>query len=463
MKNLPIYLLILGYTIIAAFTIYYFNGTGDSGDSIYHYLFAKYAPIHPTLFFNHWAKPLYVLIFSPFAQFGFVSVKVLNSIISIAIIFLTYKIIQKLKIKKPIIGSLILICSPLYFVLTFSGLTEYLFALFVCIGFYSLFLNRTTFSIIIISFLPFIRSEGLIIIGVFAFYLFLKKQWKYIPLLLFGHIIYSIAGYFAHKDFLWVFNQIPYARLSSIYGNGNLFHFIEQLLYVVGVPIYILFWIGAVYIIWQSIYKKTSVELRIIVMVGFFAFFISHTIFWYLGIFNSMGLKRVLISIAPFTAIISLIGFNFITDVFLNQKKWKYIIQCILIAYIIIFPFTSNPSAIKAERDLILSKDQESAIQVADFIQKNVSQNHRFMYTHPYLSEVLHIDHFDSIKRIDFTDDILNNTSSGDIIIWENWFAVVENGISKEYLDTLPMLLNIYNSNVLDRGREVIYSVYIRN
>lgn len=462
MKNIKIHLFIFVYAIICSIILCYYNGTGDSGDSIYHYLFAKYAPIHPTLFFNHWAKPLYVLIFSPFAHFGFIGVKVLNIIISIAIIFFTYKIIQILKINNPIIGTLILICSPLYFVLTFSGLTEYLFALFICIGFYSLLLNNITFSITIISFLPFIRSEGLIIIGVFAFYLFLKKQWKFIPLLLFGHVIYSIAGYFVHKDFLWVFNQIPYARLSSIYGSGKIFHFVEQFLYVVGVPIYILFWIGVMYIIWQSIYKKASLSLQVIVLLGFFAFFISHSIFWYLGIFNSMGLKRVLISIAPFTAIISLIGFNFIINLFSNQKKWQYIIHCTLIAYIIIFPFTSNPSAIKIERDLMLSKDQESAILIAGYIKKNVSQHHRFIYTHPYLSEVLQIDHFDSLKRIDFTEDIINKTTSGDIIIWENWFAVVESGINKEYLDNKPELLNIKNIQVLDRGRDVIFSIYIR-
>lgn len=91
MKNLPLYFFILVYTIIAAFTLYYFNGTGDSGDSIHHYLFAKYAPIHPSLFFNHWAKPLYVLIFSPFAQFGFIGVKILNTFISLTIIFLHIK------------------------------------------------------------------------------------------------------------------------------------------------------------------------------------------------------------------------------------------------------------------------------------------------------------------------------------------------------------------------------------
>ena len=68
----------LAKTIVALFfaigcwVITYFNGTGDTGDSITHYFYAQYAPLHLELFFNHWAKPLYVLLASPFAQFGFI-------------------------------------------------------------------------------------------------------------------------------------------------------------------------------------------------------------------------------------------------------------------------------------------------------------------------------------------------------------------------------------------------------
>ncbi|MEA3478152.1 MAG: hypothetical protein U9R60_08235, partial [Bacteroidota bacterium] len=130
MKNNTIFILLLIYAIVATLTIYFFDGTGDSGDSIYHYLFAKFAPLHPQLFFDHWAKPVYVLLVSPFAQFGFIGVKIFNAIVSLLTIFFTFKIVKKLNIKNAIVGAIILIFSPLYFVLTFSGLTEPLFALF---------------------------------------------------------------------------------------------------------------------------------------------------------------------------------------------------------------------------------------------------------------------------------------------------------------------------------------------
>lgn len=461
MKNNQIYLLLFIYAIISSLTIIFFNGTGGAGDSVNHYLFAKYAPQHIELFFNHWAKPVFVLLASPFAQFGFAGMKIFNALVILLTLFFTFKSIQKLNIKNAIVGPIILLFSPLCFILTFSGLTEPLFALFISIGLYTLLSNKLILACLFVSFLPFIRSEGLIILGVFVLYLLVKRNWKLIPLLLFGHIVYMISGYFIYDDFFWVFNKIPYAHLSSIYGNGELSHFIYQLFYVVGVPIYILFWLGVISIIWNSIKKRMAIEVQILVFLGFFAFFMAHTLFWYFGIFNSMGLKRVLIGVIPLISIISLIGFNFISeDLFKNRRILKLTTQALFIGFILVFPFTHNPAAINWERDMKLSKDQQSAAQVVQLMLQNENTSQRYYYANPYLSELLNIDHFDKNKRLELNKDFMKKIKVGDLIIWENWFAKVEHGISKEYLENNKELVCIFNLNERDKGREILYSVY---
>lgn len=461
-RNQIVWLLVI-YSIIGFLTMYFFDGTGDSGDSIYHYMFAKYAPVHPEHFFNHWAKPVYVILACPFAQFGFIGIKVFNVLVSVLTIFFTFKIVEKLNIRNAILSPLILIFSPLYFILTFSGLTEPLFALFVSIGVYLILINKYTVASLFISFLPFVRSEGLIIIGVFGLYFLIKREWKLILLLMFGHVVYSISGFFIFNDFLWVFRQIPYARMDSIYGSGKITHFIEQMMYVTGVPVNILFWLGVGSIIWKSIKRSVNIEVQILVFAGFFSYFIAHSLFWYFGICNSMGLKRVLIGVAPLIAIISLMGFNFITEeVFKSKRTARLIVQGLLIAYILIFPFTSNPAALKWKRDLCLSQDQQSAIEVADFIVKNTDTNRCFVFAHPYLSEVLGVDPFDNSKRLELTQEAIDRTKTGDIIIWENWFAVVEHRVSKAYLDNSNELVNIYNVEHRHRNQEILFSVYRR-
>lgn len=461
MNNKAIYFFLTIYALLAASILFSFEGTGDAGDSVHHYLFAKYAPSHPELFFNHWAKPLYVLLASPFAQFGFIGVKVFNVLVMTATLFYTIRVAQKLKIKNAIIAALISVAAPLTFTLTFSGLTEPLFALFITIGIHLVLRHKYLSAALVISFLPFIRSEGLIILGVFGVYFMVIRHWKIAIALIFGHVVYSITGYFVHHDILWVFKKIPYAHLSSVYGEGGLFHYAEQLIYVIGIPIYILFGIGCIAILWKTIKRITTTEIQVLIFLCFAAFFIAHTLFWYLGIFNSMGLKRVFVGVMPLIAIISLMGLNFITeDLFQKNGVAKRIIQSVFIAYIIIFPFTSNPAAIDLKRDLELTKDQQIANMISNEVKKEIGIEHRFLYMHPHLSLALDIDHFDTKRHMELTEDILSNLMPGDVIIWENWFCVVERGITKEMLESNSELTPITSKIETDNGRDIEYAVF---
>ena len=60
------------------FLAFWYDGTGDEGDSVFHFLYSKHAFEHPENFLNHWAKPVFVLITAPVAQFGFIAMKIFN-------------------------------------------------------------------------------------------------------------------------------------------------------------------------------------------------------------------------------------------------------------------------------------------------------------------------------------------------------------------------------------------------
>ncbi|WP_317899090.1 hypothetical protein [Aurantibacillus circumpalustris] len=462
MKNL-IYYLLLFYALVCVLSITFFSGTGDSGDSVTHYLFAKYAPSHPILFLNHWAKPVFVLLASPFAQFGFIGVKIFNSLISLLVIFFTYKTAEKLEIKNAILVAVFLIFSPLFYILTFSGLTEPLFALFTILGIYFCSKQKHITAALIISFLPYVRSEGLIIIGIFGLYFLYKSLWKPLPFLTLGSVIYGFIGLFVFGDFFWVFTEIPYAKLSSVYGQGAFFHFVEQLINVTGVPIYILFWIGFLFLFALIIKKKTHAEQHILLFLGFCAFFTAHTLFWYLGIFNSMGLKRVLIGIIPLIALISLIGFNFISERVHSKPKLKKGVQIFLIGYILLFPFLPNPSAINWEKDMMLNPDQKIAIQVSEFILNEKLINYPLLYNHRYLSIPLNIDYFDSKKCLQITSENIKTMKAGNLLIWDNHYGEFESGFRQGKLDSNSTLTNIGIFKTNELGKNAIFSVYKKN
>jgi hypothetical protein len=459
-KPLQIYLLLAFYALLGALSILFFDGTGDVGDSVMHYLYAKSAVQHPHLYFDHWAKPLYVLLASPFAQFGFNGIKVFNLLNTGLTLFLIYKCAERLQLHNPLLAALLAMFSPLYYVLTLSGLTEPLFALFVALALYFSLQHRPLSAALVISFLPYVRSEGLIIAGVYLLYYCVIKKWKAIPFLLTGSVLYGIAGYFVHGNFFWVFAKIPYATLNSVYGSGNLFHFVSELYFVVGAPVYILFCVGFVLLALRFFRTPFSPEMRWIVFLGFSAFFIAHSAFWYLGIFNSMGLKRVLLGLMPYTALIALYGFNAITT---KTKSYNpvaaHLISGGFIFYALIFPLLPNPASVNVERDLMLTNEQKLAQDLCKHIQKE-NLVYPIVYNHFYLSEVLGIDHFDHSRRVELDSNWIAALKPGTLLVWENLYALKMSGSTKNSLEQNPQLIKRFECSGKVQDFEMVWALF---
>lgn len=454
--------LILVYGVLGVLTILFFDGTGDSGDSIYHYLYAKYAFTKPHLFFDHWAKPLYVLVFSPFAQFGFEGVKVLNLLFVVGTLYFTAKISNKWFQSPTYTAQLFLIFAPLYFVLTFSGLTEPLFAFLLTLGIYFYLSGKSYWGLVIISFLPFVRSEGLLFILFFVFFELLSKNWKAIIYLLTGTVVYSLAGYPVHNDILWVFTKIPYATSSSVYGSGDFFHFFEQLLYVVGIPFYIFIWLGVIVMTINVLKEKLIVKLYYIFVLGAGMFILAHSLFWFFGIFNSMGLNRVLICVLPLLAIIAAEGWYFIFEK-IHQKNifMGTLFTVVSVIAIVLFPFTSNKAALDFKHDLSLNKDQKLAAEVKGFLEDQDLKFDKLYAGHPYINMILNVNPFDGSQFEYMSLKSPKHMTKKDLIIWDNWFSVIEQEIPLEFLNentSLERIFWIEKNNY--KGRVIQYAVF---
>jgi glycosyltransferase involved in cell wall biosynthesis len=429
------FLLVTLFFLAGLFLVFTAKGTADEGDSIMHYLFARHAFDYPAHFFNHWAKPLFVLITSPFAQLGFNGMKIFNLLASSISLWFTFRIALRLNIPNAWAVIVMAIFAPMLMVVTLSGLTEPLFACWLIWGLYLLTGNKIILSLIWLSFLPFIRSEGLIILCVVLVYLLSKRYIKYIPLLFTGHLVYALAGFTIHKDLLWVFNTMSYATFSSAYGQGGWLHFAKNVPEIIGIPLTILLVTGIIYgaflLLGKFVFRDRLIvsDEKLYLVYGIFAaYFIGHSAFWALGIFNSFGLLRVLVGVFPFMALISLEGLNALTRFGKSRILFYF-----ALAIVMIYPFIGAKYSYKCKRDFSLKADQEAEWRLGDYVKQQYPdyKKHVFYYEPPYLSVTLDINYFDTSKHKRLINAFEENRfPDGSFLIWDDWFAPVEGKVT---------------------------------
>ncbi len=434
---------ILIYFLIMAVIAFIADGTGDEGDSIHHYLYAKTAWQYKQHFFDHWAKPVYVLIAFPFAQFGLDGVKLMNVLLNCGSLWLVYRIACALNFRWAWAPMVLLASTPMFNHLSLSGLTEPMCAFFITIGIHLLIQKKWIIAIVVLSFLPFVRSEGLLLLGIIFVYLVILSRYQYIPLLFTGHLAYSIAGYFHNKDLFWVFNKMTYATWNSAYGSGEWMHYINNLPVMAGVVLTILFFIGMLYglILLIRYFRKQTLhtetpELFLVYGTVVF-FFVAHTCFWALGIFNSGGILRVIIPVMPLMALINYRGAEYLFA-FINNERWKSGLVLCFVAIAFIYPFSGHIHGYRWKRDFCLKADQYAQNELAAWVKQTYPDyaNYRWYYETIHLSTVLGIDWFNQEKRRRLLDSFVKNEfQPGDFIVWDDWFGVVEAHITLESLD----------------------------
>ncbi len=87
-----------------------FNG---GADSITHYQISKFSWKHHYLFMDQWGKPLFNILFSPFAQLGFKVVNIVNILLIFWGAYLSVRIAQNLKFNRPLWVGFITLLTPI--------------------------------------------------------------------------------------------------------------------------------------------------------------------------------------------------------------------------------------------------------------------------------------------------------------------------------------------------------------
>ncbi len=449
--------ILAGYGLLFVLLAIFSEGSYGGGDSLMHYLMARYAPQHPSLFLDQWGKPLFTLLSCIPSQAGFTGIKLFNVFCALLSAALFYRMGRRQFERWPWLSIIFVLGVPVYFVSVFSGLTEPLFAACLVLSIYLFHNYRERWACLVISFLPFIRSEGYLILPLFLFICLYYRKWKAIPLLFTGIALFTIAGFYFQHTWNWVFGTNVYLTQPTDYGHGSIFRYILLHREISG-------WAGSFFILAAvagfvmklfAPSRNRELMVQVVLVFGSLAvYFSAHSWFWYRGIYGSAGIARVMAGIGPCIGYTAFCGFQFLMSrKEINENKPLRIIIWAMVAWAFIMPryVYSFPFP--------YSGFQKMQIRACDELKKQKLEDRFIYFEEPFIPVVLNFDPFDasrckslfhfgeSLKRDTITDTTGKAFKPGSIIIWDSRLCPREGMLPKDLLEKLNVkLLQSYSA-----------------
>lgn len=424
---------------------YVTEGFEGGADAICHWMISRDAFANPMLFLDQWNKPIFTIISTPFAQFGLLGMRFFSALTGIITGLVLYRIVKKKDHENwAWLPAIFLLFTPVYLPLLTSSMTEPLFGLFLTLFMFFVSKNKLGWAALIAGLSPFVRQEGIALVPVAAAVLIYVGQFRKVPLLFLGTIVLGLVGWLISGNVLWILTSFPYGSSSSeIYGSGTLFHFLRHLRELFGVPVSILFLIGAAFFM-QTCFNRLKNRVQLVpfelAVLGGLAFsvifFSAHSLVWWKGLSGSAGLVRVMACITPSVVLVSSYGFSRLVEFpLLNNELFKKLIVavCIITSAVQLALVTSLPTRLdepqivmRQAANWLISKQPTEKVHYPDAVFSYFARD--LNYDSPINKGVLDISQ-------------IGNLSDGEYIVWDSHFSQNEGRLPLDSLLFHPFLV----------------------
>jgi hypothetical protein len=260
----------------------------------------------------------------------------------------------------------------------------------------------------------------------------LQRQWKVLPWLFFGTFFYSVAGSFHYRNLLWLLHEMPYqGQAAALYGKGPLVHFIEASKFIFGLPLAAMVvlggaaWVGK----WRKGAPGSPRDMWLALLVGympFLVYFAAHSIAWWKGWGNSLGLIRVMAAVIPPAALLGALAWDQAAGILRLPAKYMGIITGILCLLLTLIPFTiyTLPVPLEGEQKLVR--------EASEWLKESGYAKEKIHYFDPFFPHYLDKDPFDREGMHLFVYDTAHpekNIQAGELVLWDAHFGPNEGGL----------------------------------
>jgi hypothetical protein len=404
----------------------------DQGDGIVHYFIAKSSWQQPHLFLDHWGKPLFTLLSSPFAQGGFTSYIGFNVLVFALTIFIGRKLIQRLTGESSLVESLfpvLLLSTPDFVYTLVGGLTEPLFGLLVLVLLWFYLTKKWFWFALLAGAMPFARSEGQLVVLLAAMPLVAYRQWKVLPVLGLIGLLYALIGQFVLGDFLWYIHDNPYTGAAQIYHHGAWNHYLLNWKNHMGLAGGMLCF--ALFFTWFMRDNQRLKGVHILALTIWLGIMLVHSYLWAHGEKGALGLTRLALHGWPAALVAGLALFH----TGFSDGLRQFTRNCVLVILTVISLWSLTKTPYPNE----IGPFEKSLSDAAEWVEDNRSRQASVYYYHPALalwagqsiadtSESWHQLTYHHIKKR------ASEWQSGDFLVVDSHFQKMEMAIP----DSLP-------------------------
>ncbi len=425
------------FSAVAAFT----EVPAGGADNYAHFNISRWAFRYPHLFLDHWGKPVFTILTAPIAQLGLTAVRIFNITAGLLTAWFCYRLAIHFKLKGAWFAAVVAVFTPIYFVMMPTAMTEVLFSLVLVVSIYLFFREKYLWSAIIISFLFLVRSEGLAFLMFFFMAFLVKKQYKSIPFLFTGFILFSLIGWmYYYHDFWWLINNRPYSTgAPSVYGSGKWYHYLKSMPFYYGhiVPVFLLAGTVVILLKWIKVNFKLnsdSLFLLLLVLGSFWGYLFIHSFLWWKGD-TSAGLARVMAGVSPLVGIMAAFAVNEVAIKVNHRKR--------IFAFLLILPaiYLTGAATDYYHNSVSWSLTDPVLKKATQFLQKPENIEYKLVVHNPYFAYSTGKDAW-NLEEIQYgfsdNNEPGKNLPDSTLFVWDAQFSANEGKLPLEQIIKNP-------------------------
>jgi hypothetical protein len=281
-------------------------------DECAHYLYSRFVLQALPVTVETWHRPLPQWLFALPAQLGHTFTMFFALSLSICLLLITYRIAKLKGIQHAEWVVILVGLQPILFDLSYACMTEMPAAFLITLSYLYYLKEKHAWSLTIASAVILCRSEMYIFAGLMFFVYVWKREWKILPLVLLGPLLWIASTAIISGDVMTFFREwSKFSSLSKFIPGVSVTHYAENLHTTFGFAQVVLFAAGIVFIArakrsadFGILYGTIAITLIIHTLAG-------AEIFHWTG---SIGELRYIAVVGPFFGIISVYGLSEILD-----------------------------------------------------------------------------------------------------------------------------------------------------